>query len=81
MRGPLDWMLDRRDRNIRASRNVLRQQLAIIHFVDVIAGEHQHVFGSIELNHRQIMKYGIGRSSIPFATGWRKTIKRLLTPR
>ena len=41
--------------------------LAVVHFVDVVAGEHQHIVGIKLLDEADVLIDGVRRAAIPFA--------------
>ena len=57
--------LDAADRDVRAALLVERDQRAVVHLVDVIAGEHEHGFGAVLLDDVEILVNGVGRAAIP----------------
>ena len=55
------------DGDIRARFNVGVEHLVVIHFVDVVARENQHIIRIVLLDEADVLKNGVGRSAVPFA--------------
>ena len=51
--------------DVGARIDVLLQHLGVIHFVDVIAGKNEHVFGALAANRIDVLVNGIGGALIP----------------
>ena len=41
------------------------EQPAVVHLVDVIAREHQHVLAAVAAQHVEVLEHGIGRAAVP----------------
>ena len=55
-----------RDGGLGAARGVEVQKLAVVHPVDVVAGEDQHQGGLFALQHVGVLKDGVGGALVPF---------------
>ena len=55
------------DGQIRAVLDVLAQHRVVIHLVDVVAGEHQHVLRIPLRDEGNVLIDGVGRALVPFA--------------
>jgi len=44
---------------------VLREHQAVVHLVDVVAGQHHQVFRAVALDDVPVLVYGIGCSEVP----------------
>ena len=53
------------DRDVGAAFLVEREQRAVVHLVDVVAGENQDRLGTVLMNDVQILVNGVGRAAIP----------------
>jgi hypothetical protein len=56
-----------RYRNVCALRDVVRDELVIVHLVDVVAGEDEHQLGTRLLEEVDVLGDGIGRAAVPVA--------------
>ena len=57
------------DRDLGARIDVLLQHPFIVHLVDVVAGEDDHVFRAIGLDDVDVLVDGIGRTFVPLRFG------------
>ena len=53
------------DRQVRLARDVKREHSAIVHLVNVVTGEHQHVLRRMPVQHGQVLEDGVGRAAVP----------------
>src|SRR5208283_5678594 len=56
---------DRGDRNVGTGVNMLLKHLGVIHFVDVVAGKNEDVFGTFAANRVDVLINGVGSALIP----------------
>ena len=59
--------LDAADGNVGAGIDVLRQHHAVVHLVDVIAGQDDDVVHAVTLDDIDVLGHGIGSAEIPLA--------------
>jgi hypothetical protein len=57
--------LDHADRDVGALLDVVGDHRAIVHLVDVVPGEHQHVFGVVRDDQLKILVHGVGGAAVP----------------
>ena len=55
------------DGQIRAVFDVIAQHRVVIHLIDMVAGEHQHVLRVPLSDERNVLIDGVGRALVPFA--------------
>src|SRR5215472_14067507 len=60
--------LDHTDGDVRALLDVVGDHRAVVHLVDVIAGEHQHVLGTVAEYQLDVLIHGIRGAAIPHRT-------------
>ena len=51
--------------DVRALLHVVGDHRAVVHLVDVVAGEHQHVLGPVREQQVEILVHRIGGAAIP----------------
>src|SRR5215831_4565711 len=56
------------DGDVRALLDVVGDHRAVVHLVDVIAGEHQHVLGTVAEYQLDVLMHGVGGAAIPHWT-------------
>ncbi len=60
---------DAADRDVGALRHMLLQHELVVHLVDVIAGQHDDVFGVVALDDVDVLINGVGGAEIPAVFG------------
>jgi hypothetical protein len=63
--GVLQRHLETAHRDIRPACHVRRQHGAVIHLVDVVAGQDQHVLGVVRRDDVEVLPHGIRRAGVP----------------
>jgi hypothetical protein len=63
----IDRHAQRGNAQVRPARQVLREHRRVVHLVDVIPGEHQHVLRRMRVDDVEILQHGVGRAHVPRA--------------
>jgi hypothetical protein len=63
--GPVDRDLDGADRDVGAALGVLGEHQAVVHLVNVVAGQDQYVHGLAARQVLQVLVHGVGRALVP----------------
>jgi hypothetical protein len=59
--------LDRADRELRAALDVLAEHAAVVHLVDVVARQDQHLLRRVFLEQVDVLRDRVGRALVPLA--------------
>ncbi len=59
--------LDAADGHVRAGVDVLLQHQLVVHLVNVVAGQNDHVLGIVALNDVDVLGHRVGGAEIPLA--------------
>jgi hypothetical protein len=60
-----DRYIDAGDAEVGGVGDMLFQHAAIVHLVDMVAGEHQHVLGAIAPDQVEVLEHRVGRALVP----------------
>ncbi len=63
--GLLNRRLQAADRHVGAGLDVLLQHLLVVHFIDVVAGQDDHVLRAVALDDVDVLIDGVGGAEIP----------------
>ena len=47
------------------------QHLGVVHFIDMVARQDQHVLGVVAFNEVDVLVNGVGSALVPVGTSWR----------
>ena len=64
-----DRHLDHAHRDVGALLHVVGDHRTVVHLVDVIAGEHQHVLRPMRMHDVDVLVHRVGGAAIPVAAG------------